>query len=102
MIASILALVLVALQAGVAEPIDSVTLVPETGTSLSMGRGSYEGELQISAHPAGLAAVETTTVDRYLLGITEVPSSWPDGSKGSGAPSANAAVKRLCAASRAT
>lgn len=58
--------------------VDAVTLEPEPGTTFTMRRGSYEGELEISAYPAGLAAVETTDVDRYLLGISEVPSSWPD------------------------
>lgn len=42
-----------------------------------MGRGAYEGRLEISGHRPGLAAVETTSIENYLLGITEVPSSWP-------------------------
>lgn len=54
-----------------------MTLVPAVGTTLTMGRGGYEGQLKIAAYPEGLAAVETTTVDRYLLGISEVPASWP-------------------------
>ena len=58
-------------------PVPSVQLVPAPGTSLEMGRGGYEGTLEIAAYSAGLAAVESTTIDRYLLGISEVPSSWP-------------------------
>ena len=42
-----------------------------------MSRGGYEGSLEISAYQQGLAAVETTDIDRYLFGISEVPSSWP-------------------------
>ncbi|MDJ0665212.1 MAG: SpoIID/LytB domain-containing protein [Acidimicrobiia bacterium] len=62
----------------VSQPVPEVSLTPSPGTTLALGRGAYEGTLDISAHYAGLAAVEQTTIDRYLLGITEVPSSWPD------------------------
>jgi stage II sporulation protein D len=73
----ILTLALTVGQAPAAEPVDTVTLVPADGTTLTMGRGGYEGHLEISAYPGGLAAVETTTIDRYLAGISEVPASWP-------------------------
>ncbi len=62
----------------VSQQVESVSLTPREGTTLALGRGAYEGTLDITAHPAGLAAVEETTIDRYLLGITEVPTSWPD------------------------
>ncbi|MDJ0952287.1 MAG: SpoIID/LytB domain-containing protein [Acidimicrobiia bacterium] len=62
----------------VSQQVEAVSLTPEAGTTLSLGRGAYEGTLDITSHHAGLAAVEETTIDRYLLGITEVPSSWPD------------------------
>lgn len=61
----------------VSQSVESFSLVPADGTTLEMGRGGYEGTLDIAAYPAGLAAVESTTIDRYLLGISEVPSSWP-------------------------
>lgn len=77
MIALILTLALTVGQTASAALVDSVTLVPADGTTLAMGRGGYEGELEISAYPGGLAAVETTTIDRYLAGISEVPASWP-------------------------
>lgn len=77
MIALALALALVAAPAPSPGLVDSVTLEPEPGTTLTMRRGGYEGRVEISAHLDGLAAVETTDVDRYLLGISEVPSSWP-------------------------
>jgi stage II sporulation protein D len=61
----------------VSQPVESVALMPDDGTTLEMGRGGYEGTLQIAAYPAGLAAVESSTIDQYLLGISEVPASWP-------------------------
>lgn len=62
----------------VSQRVEAVSLVPAAGTNLSLGRGNYQGTLDISAHHEGLAAVEQTTIDNYLFGITEVPSSWPD------------------------
>ena len=77
MIALILTLVLAVAQPATPGLVDSVTLEPKPETTFSMQRGSYEGALEITAYPEGLAAVETTDVDRYLLGISEVPTSWP-------------------------
>jgi stage II sporulation protein D len=74
----VLAVALATAQPAAPGRVDSVTLVPAAGTTLSMGRGAYAGQLDITAYPDGLAAVETTSIDRYLLGITEVPTSWPD------------------------
>ncbi len=62
----------------VSQEIPEASLDPASGTTLSLGRGAYNGTLDITAHIAGLAAVEETTIDNYLLGITEVPASWPD------------------------
>lgn len=62
----------------VSQPVESASLQPSPGTTLAFGRGAYEGTLDVTAHHAGLAAVEETTIDRYLLGITEVPASWPE------------------------
>ena len=62
----------------VSRELDSVSLRPEPGTTLALGRGAYDGTLDIVPYPAGLAAVEETSLDRYLFGIAEVPSSWPD------------------------
>lgn len=73
----ILALVLAMAQPIGSARVDSVALVPDDGTTLSMGRGGYQGRLDISSYPQGLAAVETTTIDKYLAGINEVPASWP-------------------------
>ncbi|MDJ0923055.1 MAG: SpoIID/LytB domain-containing protein [Acidimicrobiia bacterium] len=70
-------LVLALAQSATPWPVESVTLDPGPGTTLAMGRGAYEGRLEIGGYRAGLAAVETATIEDYLLGITEVPSSWP-------------------------
>lgn len=77
MIALLLSLAMALAAQPAPNQVDSVTLVPDDGTTLSMRRGGYEGELEVSAYPRGLAAVETTTIDKYLQGILEVPASWP-------------------------
>lgn len=74
--AMILALVMAA-QTAPPMVVESVTLVPAEGTTFEMSRGAYQGDVEITAYPEGLAAVETTTLDRYLTGVREVPSSWP-------------------------
>lgn len=58
-------------------PVESATLYPQNGTELIFGRGEYQGRLDVTPYPSGLAVVEETTIDRYLDGIAEVPSSWP-------------------------
>lgn len=60
------------------QPIPAATVVPAAGTTLSIGRGGYTGSVAVAPFPDGLAVVETTTVDQYLEGINEVPSSWPE------------------------
>lgn len=57
---------------------DTIELIPVGDTVLSTGRGIYEGTLEVSARPDGLAVVETSALDAYLTGIREVPASWPD------------------------
>jgi stage II sporulation protein D len=76
-IALVVALTLAVVQPVSPGEVDQVVVDPAPGTTLTMGRGSYEGRLEVTAHGTGLAGVETTTLDRYLLGITEVPTSWP-------------------------
>lgn len=78
MISLILALSLAVAQPATPGVVDQVLVDPAPGTTITMGRGAYEGQLEITTHSTGLAAVETTTLDRYLLGITEVPTSWPE------------------------
>lgn len=52
-------------------------LEPEPGTYLRLGDRGYGGTLTVTAHPEGLAVVETVSLDGYLAGIREVPFSWP-------------------------
>jgi SpoIID/LytB domain protein len=54
-----------------------VVIEPLGDTRLGVGDRVYAGELRLEGHVGGLAMVEETTVDRYLLGIREVPFSWP-------------------------
>jgi stage II sporulation protein D len=53
-----------------------VTFEPQDGTRIEVDGRVYAGSLRVSAHPDGLALVEETTIDNYLLGIREVPFSW--------------------------
>ena len=57
---------------------DSVRLVPAPGTTFEIGGRVYGSTLDITAHEDGLALVEELTLDQYLLGIREVPFSWPE------------------------
>lgn len=59
------------------QPVPAATLHPAPGTTLSIGRGGYTGTIDVTPFSDGVAVVETTTVDQYLDGINEVPSSWP-------------------------
>ena len=53
-----------------------VVLEPQDGTRIEVDGRVYAGSLRVSAHLDGLALVEETTIDNYLLGIREVPFSW--------------------------
>jgi stage II sporulation protein D len=59
------------------QPVPQATLEPAGDTILTVGRGGYRGSMEIVPRGDGIAVVETTTVDDYLEGINEVPSSWP-------------------------
>lgn len=54
-----------------------VLLVPAGETTLTLAERRYPGSLRIGGHADGLAVVEEATLDDYLLGIREVPFSWP-------------------------
>lgn len=64
------------------EPVDDrisaerVVFEPADGARIVSGDRVYAGAMTITAHSGGLALVEETTVDDYLLGIREVPFSW--------------------------
>lgn len=57
---------------------DAISLQPEPGTEFEIGERRYEGTLTVALVGGELALTETTTVDRYLAGIREVPFGWPD------------------------
>jgi stage II sporulation protein D len=56
----------------------SVVFEPAASVRTTVGERVYAGALTILGHGGGLALVEETTVENYLLGIREVPFSWPD------------------------
>ncbi|MEX1004767.1 MAG: SpoIID/LytB domain-containing protein [Acidimicrobiia bacterium] len=54
-----------------------VEFEPAAGVLVAVGERIHAGSMTITAHGGGMALVEETTVDDYLLGIREVPFSWP-------------------------
>lgn len=54
----------------------TVVFQPLDGTTLTVDGHVYDGPLTVSVGDSGLALVEETDVDSYLLGIREVPFSW--------------------------
>ena len=55
-----------------------VTLVPTTRDPLRTGEHAYWGGLQLRAAGDGLVVVNRLSLERYLLGLQEVPLTWPD------------------------
>jgi len=56
-----------------------LTLVPagRDGTIFVEGLHSYFGALEVEAHADGLALTNRIPLERYLLGLQEVPLGWP-------------------------
>lgn len=54
-----------------------VEFEPAPGVLVAVGDRTHAGSITVTAHAGGMALVEETTVDDYLLGIREVPFSWP-------------------------
>lgn len=55
-----------------------VRLVPVGGGTLSVsGLPDYFGEIRLGAASDGLVVVNRLPLERYLLGLAEVPSDWP-------------------------
>ncbi len=83
-----LAIVLVAMAAAVAVgavPVrastlgaERVTLEALDGTAFQIGTRRYQGPIELTGYPEGIAVVETVALDAYLGGIREVPFSWPE------------------------
>lgn len=66
-----------------ADPIDDPTILarqvlvePLNGARLEIDGRLYRGVISLTGHPNGVAVIEETTIDDYLLGIREVPFSW--------------------------
>jgi len=55
-----------------------VTLIPTTKDPLTTGDHSYAGSLQLRAAGDGLVVVNRLSLERYLLGLQEVPLTWPE------------------------
>ena len=53
-------------------------MTPGDGVSVTIDGRSYGGPITITTGTSGLVVVEETDVDSYLLGIAEVPFSWPE------------------------
>ncbi len=72
------AVLLLALPAGADETVLGSTLefIPASGTAIEVEGRLYEGSVLLRIHSDGIAVTERTAVDRYLLGIREVPFSW--------------------------
>lgn len=54
----------------------SIEFTPAAGAAIEIDGRIYEGTVRVAIHGDGIAVTETTTVDKYLLGIREVPFSW--------------------------
>ncbi|MDP8958011.1 MAG: SpoIID/LytB domain-containing protein [Actinomycetota bacterium] len=55
----------------------SVQLVPASGDFLRWDGRRFGGRLEVRASLGGLAVIEHVGVEDYLMGIEEVPLSWP-------------------------
>ncbi|GIU92015.1 MAG: hypothetical protein KatS3mg011_0921 [Acidimicrobiia bacterium] len=56
---------------------ERVEFQPADGTLLEVEDRHHAGMVTVSSHPDGLAVTETLPPDLYLLGLREVPYSWP-------------------------
>lgn len=55
-----------------------LTLVPRSGATISLGGlHRYLGSVQIGSASDGLVLVDRLPLERYLLGLGEVPVTWP-------------------------
>jgi SpoIID/LytB domain protein len=55
-----------------------VTLTPTTRDPITAGAHGYRGSLQLRAAGDGLVVVNRLSLERYLLGLQEVPLTWPE------------------------
>ncbi len=76
----VLLLMVVAAPAAVAEttgPYHSVAIQPGDGVTLTWNDHHYAGSLEVTSASDGLVVLDHVGIDDYLLGIQEVPFSWP-------------------------
>lgn len=59
-------------------PYETVVVTPGDGVTLSWNGHHYAGSFEIKTASDGLVLVNHVTIDDYLLGIQEVPFSWPE------------------------
>lgn len=56
----------------------AVRFEPQPGTTLVVdGLGELRGSVEVRRTPGGLAVINDLPVEEYLLGLAEVPSTWP-------------------------
>lgn len=53
-------------------------MVPAPGVTIEVDGRAHNGSFEVAAGDSGLVLVEETSLDSYLLGIAEVPFSWPE------------------------
>ena len=58
-------------------PYHSVTIEPGEGVTLNWNDHHYAGSLEVTSASDGLVVLDHVGIDDYLLGIQEVPFSWP-------------------------
>ena len=55
-----------------------VRFTPKSGTTLTLeGRGPFRGSIEVRRDGGGLAIVNELDLDHYVMGVREVPGSWP-------------------------
>jgi stage II sporulation protein D (peptidoglycan lytic transglycosylase) len=56
-----------------------ITLVPRSGSTISVnGVHRYFGSIRIGSASDGLVLVDSLPLEKYLLGLNEVPATWPE------------------------
>ncbi|HVE92619.1 MAG TPA: SpoIID/LytB domain-containing protein [Actinomycetota bacterium] len=55
-----------------------VVFEPKPGTLLQVaGKGAYRGSIEVRRGASGVTVVNVLDLDSYLMGLAEVPGSWP-------------------------
>jgi stage II sporulation protein D len=56
----------------------TVSFEPIGGTILEVaGRGQFRGGIEVASSRGSITVVDTTDIESYLMGLAEVPGSWP-------------------------